>query len=126
LDLIIPIFSFYAFVVICNASAEFLLSRDSRRLVLFASAFLAPPKPSNFFICICCSFIIIIFDGILIHIYDDAATKTLNRGIAEVIVMAADAEPIEIILHLPLLCEVHLLPLCHLIFDGFLSMLSPS
>ncbi|CAI5443675.1 unnamed protein product [Caenorhabditis angaria] len=33
------------------------------------------------------------------------ATKTLNRGIAEVIVMAADAEPLEIILHLPLLCE---------------------
>lgn len=34
-----------------------------------------------------------------------AATKTLNRGIAEFIVMAADAEPLEIILHLPLLCE---------------------
>lgn len=33
------------------------------------------------------------------------ATKTLNRGISEFIVMAADAEPIEIILHLPLLCE---------------------
>ncbi|KAL0227221.1 hypothetical protein P9112_014545 [Eukaryota sp. TZLM1-RC] len=33
------------------------------------------------------------------------ATKALNRGIAEVIVMAADAEPIEIVLHLPLLCE---------------------
>ncbi|KAF8362753.1 hypothetical protein PRIPAC_89676 [Pristionchus pacificus] len=33
------------------------------------------------------------------------ATKTLNRGISEVIVMAADAEPLEIILHLPLLCE---------------------
>ena len=33
------------------------------------------------------------------------STKTLNRGISEVIVMAADAEPIEIILHLPLLCE---------------------
>ncbi len=32
-------------------------------------------------------------------------TKTLNRGIAEFIVMAADAEPIEILLHLPLLCE---------------------
>merc|ERR1712195_64117 len=34
-----------------------------------------------------------------------AATKTLNRGIAELIVMAADAEPLEILLHLPLLCE---------------------
>jgi U4/U6 small nuclear ribonucleoprotein SNU13 len=34
-----------------------------------------------------------------------AATKTLNRGISEFIVMAADTEPIEILLHLPLLCE---------------------
>ena len=33
------------------------------------------------------------------------ATKVLNRGIAEFIVMAADAEPLEILLHLPLLCE---------------------
>lgn len=33
------------------------------------------------------------------------ATKTLNRGLAEFIVMAADAEPLEILLHLPLLCE---------------------
>merc|ERR1712233_99742 len=33
------------------------------------------------------------------------ATKTLNRGQAELIVMAADAEPLEILLHLPLLCE---------------------
>lgn len=33
------------------------------------------------------------------------ATKTLNRGISEMIVLAADAEPIEILLHLPLLCE---------------------
>ncbi|KAF9987406.1 NHP2-like protein 1 [Modicella reniformis] len=32
-------------------------------------------------------------------------TKTLNRGIAEFIVMTADTEPIEILLHLPLLCE---------------------
>ena len=32
-------------------------------------------------------------------------TKTLNRGITEFIVMAADAEPLEILLHLPLLCE---------------------
>lgn len=34
-----------------------------------------------------------------------AATKTLNRGISEFIIMAADAEPLEILLHLPLLCE---------------------
>ena len=33
------------------------------------------------------------------------ATKTLNRGITEFIVLAADAEPLEILLHLPLLCE---------------------
>ncbi|RDD40655.1 NHP2-like protein 1 [Trichoplax sp. H2] len=33
------------------------------------------------------------------------ATKALNRGISEFIVMAADTEPLEILLHLPLLCE---------------------
>ena len=33
------------------------------------------------------------------------ATKTLNRGVSEFIIMAADAEPLEILLHLPLLCE---------------------
>lgn len=33
------------------------------------------------------------------------STKSLNRGISELIIMAADAEPIEILLHLPLLCE---------------------
>lgn len=32
-------------------------------------------------------------------------TKTLNRGIAEFVVMAADTVPLEILLHLPLLCE---------------------
>ena len=36
---------------------------------------------------------------------DYAATKTLNRGISEVVIMAADTEPIEILLHLPLLAE---------------------
>jgi U4/U6 small nuclear ribonucleoprotein SNU13 len=34
------------------------------------------------------------------------ATKTLNRGISELIIMSADAEPIEILLHFPLLCDV--------------------
>lgn len=34
-----------------------------------------------------------------------AATKALNRGISEFVVLAADAEPLEILLHLPLLCE---------------------
>ncbi|KAL7270207.1 RNA binding protein snu13 [Rhizina undulata] len=33
------------------------------------------------------------------------ATKTLNRGISEFIVLAADTAPLEIVLHLPLLCE---------------------
>lgn len=33
------------------------------------------------------------------------ATKTLNRGQSEFIIMAADTEPLEILLHLPLLCE---------------------
>ncbi len=33
------------------------------------------------------------------------ATKALNRGISEFVVLAADAEPLEILLHLPLLCE---------------------
>ena len=37
-------------------------------------------------------------------------TKTLNRGLSEFIVMAADAEPIEILLHLPLLCEDKAVP----------------
>ena len=39
------------------------------------------------------------------NVFNDAATKTLNRGLSEFIVMAADAEPLEILLHLPLLCE---------------------
>jgi len=33
------------------------------------------------------------------------STKTLNRGISELIILAADATPLEILLHLPLLCE---------------------
>merc|ERR1711904_688691 len=33
------------------------------------------------------------------------ATKTINRGVSELIVLAADTEPLEIVLHLPLLCE---------------------
>ena len=32
-------------------------------------------------------------------------TKSVNRGIADFIVLAADTTPIEILLHLPLLCE---------------------
>ncbi|KAA6424128.1 MAG: NHP2 1-like [Trebouxia sp. A1-2] len=41
----------------------------------------------------------------LINVLSHAATKTLNRGISEFVVMAADTEPIEILLHLPLLAE---------------------
>jgi len=41
----------------------------------------------------------------LTNILSYAATKTLNRGISEFVVMAADTEPIEILLHLPLLAE---------------------
>jgi len=33
------------------------------------------------------------------------ATKTLNRGISEIIVLAGDTSPLAILLHLPLLCE---------------------
>lgn len=32
-------------------------------------------------------------------------TKALNRGQAAVVLLAADAEPIEILMHIPLLCE---------------------
>ncbi len=32
-------------------------------------------------------------------------TKALNRGMADLVILAADTEPLEIILHLPLLCE---------------------
>ena len=33
------------------------------------------------------------------------STKALNRGLADLVILAADTEPLEIILHLPLLCE---------------------
>lgn len=36
---------------------------------------------------------------------NNSATKTLNRGVAEFIILTADTEPLEILLHLPLLCE---------------------
>lgn len=35
----------------------------------------------------------------------DPATKTLNRGTSEIIILAADTTPLAILLHLPLLCE---------------------
>jgi U4/U6 small nuclear ribonucleoprotein SNU13 len=37
--------------------------------------------------------------------YSVTATKTLNRGISEIIILAADTAPLAILLHLPLLCE---------------------
>lgn len=33
------------------------------------------------------------------------ATKALNKGQAALVLLAADAEPLEILLHLPLVCE---------------------
>merc|ERR1712096_511351 len=33
------------------------------------------------------------------------ATRTLNRGQAEFVILAADSEPLEFLLHIPLLCE---------------------
>ena len=33
------------------------------------------------------------------------ATKTLNRGTAEIVILAADTSPLAILLHLPLLAE---------------------
>ena len=50
------------------------------------------------------TFVLVIAAG-GIHIHHAAATKTLNRGIAEIIILTADTEPLEILLHLPLLCE---------------------
>jgi U4/U6 small nuclear ribonucleoprotein SNU13 len=32
-------------------------------------------------------------------------TKTLNRGISEIVVLAADTSPLSILLHLPLVAE---------------------
>ena len=37
-------------------------------------------------------------------------TKALNRGKAEVVIIAADTKPIEIVLHLPILCEDKTVP----------------
>jgi U4/U6 small nuclear ribonucleoprotein SNU13 len=32
-------------------------------------------------------------------------TKTLNRGISEIVILAADTSPLSILLHLPLVAE---------------------
>jgi U4/U6 small nuclear ribonucleoprotein SNU13 len=52
-----------------------------------------------------------------------AATKTLNRGIAEFILLTADTEPLEILLHLPLLCEEKVRLLCRI--DYGTSLMDP-
>ncbi|KAF0973242.1 hypothetical protein C9374_010901 [Naegleria lovaniensis] len=39
-------------------------------------------------------------------------TKAVNRGIASFVILAADAEPIEILMHLPVLCEDKNIPYC--------------
>lgn len=33
------------------------------------------------------------------------ATKSLNKNSSQLVILAADADPIEIVLHIPLLCE---------------------
>jgi len=43
----------------------------------------------------------------------------LNRGIAELIIIAADTSPLEIVLHLPLLCEDKVIFLILLILTSF-------
>lgn len=57
----------------------------------------------------------------IVYTYTHSATKALNRGLAEFVVMAADAEPLEILLHLPLLCEDKVTSL-HLLYHLFLSL----
>ena len=38
--------------------------------------------------------------------------KQLQRGVAELVIMAADCEPIEIVMHLPAICEEKNVPYC--------------
>jgi len=54
---------------------------------------------------------IIFFVASFTNVGTFAATKTLNRGIAEFIILTSDTEPLEILLHLPLLCEEKVRPL---------------
>jgi len=49
--------------------------------------------------------LILLYPYIANHSGPTLATKTLNRGISEFIILTADTEPLEILLHLPLLCE---------------------
>ena len=43
--------------------------------------------------------------GIYVALTFCIVTKTLNRGTAELLVLASDTAPLAILLHLPLLCE---------------------
>lgn len=44
-------------------------------------------------------------EGVKSYQVDQIATKTLNRGKSSFIVMDTDTQPLEIILHIPLVCE---------------------
>ena len=49
--------------------------------------------------------LMIVFQMILLKKGANETTKALNRGMAGLVILAADTEPLEIVLHLPLLCE---------------------
>lgn len=53
------------------------------------------------------------------------ATKTLNRGTSELIVLAADTSPLAILLHLPLLCEDKNTPYVYVPSKGELNPYPP-
>ena len=46
-----------------------------------------------------------LWDRLGSNIKCDSATKSVNRGVSELVILAADAAPLAILLHLPLLCE---------------------
>lgn len=74
---------------------------SSSKLRIISSSRRAPTKVSVIIPSPC-----YILDLDLAHLsFTPPVTKTLNRGIAEFIVLTADTEPIEILMHLPLLCE---------------------
>lgn len=41
----------------------------------------------------------------LTNFFSPLATKSVNRGVAELVIMAGDTSPLAIVMHLPLLCE---------------------
>ena len=44
-------------------------------------------------------------DNRQLRIGADEVLKTINRGVAEAVILASDSEPPEIIAHIPILCE---------------------